>query len=101
MTKSGIAVLAGLALCWMPLTAVQAQMTVDVSKITCDQFRTYKVANPNYIAIWIDGFYSSKRDSTLVDVTSFKDNFDKLNQYCITHLNEPVMQAAETLFVKR
>jgi hypothetical protein len=58
----------------------------------------YKVANPNYIAIWIDGFYSSKQDRTVVDVESFKDKFEKLNDYCITHLNVPVMQAAKVLF---
>jgi len=30
---------------------------VDVSKITCDQFATYKIANPEYIAIWLNGYY--------------------------------------------
>jgi acid stress chaperone HdeB len=84
----------------MLATTAQAQMTIDVSKITCDQFRTYKVTNPNYIAIWIDGFYSSKRDSTVVDVQSFKNNFEKLNDYCITHLKMPVMDAAKALFGK-
>jgi acid stress chaperone HdeB len=35
----------------------RAQVMVDVSKITCDQFATYKIANPEYIAIWLNGYY--------------------------------------------
>jgi hypothetical protein len=34
--------------------AAEAQVVVDVSKITCDQFATYKVGNPEYIAIWLE-----------------------------------------------
>lgn len=75
-------------------------MTIDVAKITCDQFRSYKIANPNYIAIWIDGFHSAKQNSTTVDVGALKDKYGKLNDYCITHLNVPVMEAAQTLFGK-
>jgi hypothetical protein len=77
-----------------------AQMTIDVAKITCDQFRMYKVANPNYIAIWIAGYYGGKRDSTIVEVEALKDAFDKVNDYCITHLDMPVMQAARTVLGK-
>ena len=77
-----------------------AQMTIDVAKITCDQFRTYKVANPNYIALWIAGYYGGKQDSTIVEVQALKDTFDKVNEYCITHLDVPVMQAARTVLGK-
>jgi acid stress chaperone HdeB len=100
MKNSAISVVAILALCCMTVTVAQAQLTIDVSKITCDQFRTYKVANPNYIAIWLHAYYSSKRDNTVVEVQSFKDDFDKLNEYCITRLSVPVMDAAKTLFAK-
>ena len=100
MRKSAITCLAIVSACYVTARAAHAQMTIDVSKITCEQFRTYKVANPNYIAIWLDGYYSSKRDSTIVEVQSFKDNFEKLNDYCITHLKEPVMEAAKALLTK-
>ena len=35
----------------------RAQVMVDVSKITCDQFVTYKIVNPEYLAIWLSGYY--------------------------------------------
>src|SRR5262249_54423380 len=39
----------------------RAQVMVDVSKITCDQFATYKITNPEYIAIWLGGYYHGTR----------------------------------------
>src|SRR3974390_165799 len=100
MRKFAITCVAIVSACCVTARAAHAQMTIDVSKITCEQFRTYKVANPNYIAIWLDGYYSSKRDSTIVEVQSFKDNFEKLKDYCITNLKEPVMEAAKALLTK-
>jgi HdeA/HdeB family len=32
-----------------------AQVTVDVSKITCDELVKYEIADPKLIAIWISG----------------------------------------------
>ena len=42
-----------------PLCSVnaRAQVVIDVSKITCDQFATYKIENPKYIVIWLSGYY--------------------------------------------
>ena len=45
-----------LAVLFASVTAhAQAQVTVDVSKITCDQFVEYKIADPKQIATWING----------------------------------------------
>jgi acid stress chaperone HdeB len=35
-----------------------AQVTVDVAKITCDQFTLYKITDPQNIAIWLSGYLS-------------------------------------------
>jgi hypothetical protein len=44
---------------------VAAQVTLDVAKITCEQFATSSVANPDRIAIWLNGFFHGKRGDTL------------------------------------
>jgi acid stress chaperone HdeB len=75
----------------------QAQVTIDVSKITCRQFILYEVTKPEYIAIWIHGYYSGKHDSTLVEVQQLKANADRVEKYCREHLDETVMRAAATL----
>ena len=41
-----------------------AQVTVDVAKITCEQYVLYKIADPREIAMWLSGFYNGKRNNT-------------------------------------
>ena len=78
----------------------RAQVTIDVSKITCDQYVGYKVTNPQNIAIWLSGYYSGKRDSTVVDTQALMANAKKVRDYCIRNPQTPVMRAVETLIVK-
>ena len=78
----------------------RAQVTIDVAKITCDQYVGYKVTNPQNIAIWLSGYYGGKRDSTLVDTQALTANAKKVRDYCIRNPQTPVMRAVETLFEK-
>ena len=78
-------------------TQAQAQVTIDVSKITCAQFRSYSITDPNNIALWLSGYYNGKRANTIINVESFKTNFEKLKDYCVTHPTTPVMDAAEAV----
>jgi hypothetical protein len=48
-------------------SAAQAQVTVDVSKITCEQFVGYKITNPRNISMWLSGYYNGKRGNTMLD----------------------------------
>jgi hypothetical protein len=93
------AILVGLVLPAMSAPLAHAQVTIDVAKITCIQFATYKVANPQDIALWLSGYYTGKRGGdTLVDPLTLKANSDKVVAYCLQHPDTPVMQAVETLF---
>jgi hypothetical protein len=80
--------------------AAQAQVTVDVAKISCEQFRGYEITNPNNIALWLSGYYSGKRGSTIVNVQVFKENLQKVKDYCITNRKVTVMQAVEEILGK-
>jgi hypothetical protein len=82
------------------VTSAEAQMTLDVSKITCDQYVHSKIANPNYIAAWMSGYYSAKRSQHLIDPQALHDKVGKLEQYCYEEKNfkVTVMQAVERLF---
>ena len=74
----------------------QAQVTIDVSKITCEQFLQSKVANPRTIGVWLSGFYAGKRNTTVVDTQSVERSADKVARYCETNKNTGLMQAVET-----
>ncbi len=72
-----------------------AQVTVDVSKITCWQFITYKVTNPKYIAVWVSGYHHGKRGDTVLDTQQLLANAEKLEEYCAKNPDVPMMEAAE------
>jgi acid stress chaperone HdeB len=75
--------------------AARAQVSVDVAKITCDQFLLFKVADPRDISIWLSGYYGGKRSNTTIDMQRFKDYSDKLRTYCRGNLTMPIMEAAQ------
>ena len=78
----------------------RAQVTLDVAKISCEQFTGYKITNPQNIAVWLSGYYNGKRDNTVLDTQNLVTNAKKLRDYCIRNPQTPVMHAVETLFDK-
>jgi hypothetical protein len=65
------------------LTGAQAQTTVDVTKITCDQFLRLTVASPDTIAIWLNGYYHGTQNKALVDVQQLKSQSQDMMSYCL------------------
>ena len=99
MTKSLLAV-PGLIFTLVAVPA-QAQVTLDISKVTCDQFAGYKITDPQNIAIWLSGYYNGKRGNTVIDTQALAENVKKLEYYCVSHPHVPVMKAVETLLFKK
>ena len=80
----------------------RAQVTLDLSKVTCDQFLGYKITDPQNIAIWLSGYYNGMSGNTVVDTQGLETNFKKLRDFCFRNPATPVMEATKTLFhVKR
>jgi acid stress chaperone HdeB len=77
---------------------VHAQVTIDIAKITCDQYVGYKITDPQNISIWLSGYYNGKRGNTIVDTQGFNANAKKLQDFCFRNPATPVMQAVEELF---
>jgi len=75
-----------------------AQVTLDLAKVTCDQWSGYKITNPQNIALWLSGYYNGKRGNTVIDTQGLAAENQKLRDFCITNPRMPVMQAAEKLF---
>jgi acid stress chaperone HdeB len=78
--------------------AARAQVTLDVSKITCEQYTSHKITNPQNIAIWLSGYYHGKRDDTTLEPQTLIANAKKVRDYCFRNRQALVMQAVETLF---
>ena len=87
--------LTGFSFAALLISAAHAQVSIDVSKITCEQMRS-KVTNPLAVALWLNGYYAGKRNDTTIDVISLDRNAEKVSEYCMANLDATLMKAIET-----
>src|SRR5919206_499580 len=78
---------------------VHAQVMLDLSKVTCDQWAGYKITNPQNIALWLSGYYNAKRGNTVIDTQELEADTKKLRDFCITNPQMPVMQAVKKVII--
>ena len=78
----------------------QAQVSVDVSTITCDQVGHN--VQPLNLAAWLSGYYHAKRNNRILDVQAFEENMNKVQKYCYDEKNfkVPIVEAVETVLGK-
>ena len=88
----------GLVLALVAVPVAQAQVTIDMAKINCEQFLGYKIINPNDISMWLSGYYNAQRGNTIIDTETLAAQKRELQDYCLQNLKVPIMQAIEKLF---
>jgi acid stress chaperone HdeB len=87
-------VLAGLVLSALGSVPAPAQTSIDIAKITCEQFILQQVTNPRNVIIWLSGYYA-KRGDTVIQVQQFEENANKVTDACRANLKATVMEAFE------
>ena len=87
-------VLAVLFLAALGSAPAPAQTSIDIAKITCEQFILQQVTNPRNVVIWLSGYYA-KRGDTVVQVQQFEENANKVTEACRANLKGTVMEAFE------
>jgi acid stress chaperone HdeB len=80
-----------------PVPIAQAQVTLDVSKLTCGKLLSYKFTTAEKIGAWVSGYHNGKRGNTSLDTHGLIDNAKKLRNYCIRNSQTLVMDAVETV----
>ncbi|MFZ2080149.1 MAG: HdeA/HdeB family chaperone, partial [Xanthobacteraceae bacterium] len=75
----------------------QAQVTVDVSKITCEEYLTDTITFSQYVVMWLSGYYNGKRNNTIIEPDAVKKNEQKVNLYCYQHRETTVMDAVKNV----
>ena len=81
----------------LTVPSARAEITIDVSKLTCKELMLDTITVPDNIAYWLSGFYNGKRGNTVVDLGGLRDYVNGVEQYCIRNQDVPVMKAAETV----
>ena len=82
---------------FMQTTAPQAQVTVDVSKLTCEQFVLEKPVPSKYVVLWLSGYYNGKRNNTIIEPEAMDKNDEKVDFYCNFHREMTVMDAVKNV----
>jgi hypothetical protein len=75
------------------VSGAHAQVSIDVSKITCEQMS--KSSNPLAVELWLSGYYAGKRNDPTIDVVAVNQNADKVAEYCKSNPNDALMKAVE------
>lgn len=88
---------AGLTITILSAAPAYSQVSLDMSKVTCDQYVHHKVGNARTIAAWLSGYYHGKSGSQTVDFSQMETAAEKLQTFCYEQKNWtiPVMQAIE------
>jgi acid stress chaperone HdeB len=83
---------------FVQIPAPQAQVTVDVVKITCEQLLMAALSfTSRDVVLWISGYYHGKHDNTIIEPDAIKRDADKLNNYCFEHGATTVMDALKNM----
>ena len=83
---------------FVSIPTMQAQVTVDVVKITCEQLLTQALPwTSRDIVLWLSGYYHGKHDNTIIEPDAIKRDADKLNTYCFQHGATTVMDALKNM----
>jgi hypothetical protein len=60
----------------------KAQVMIEMSEITCKQFSDYDADTQDFIGNWMRGYFSSKKNLTVVESRYVKRNTEKIARYC-------------------
>ena len=80
------------------MPTMQAQETVDVAKITCQQVILEQLAPPTHdIVMWLNGYYSGKRNNMIINFQTIKNDEEKVRLYCYHNLEMTVLDAIKNV----
>ena len=83
---------------FVQIPTMQAQETVDVAKITCQQILKEELASPTHdIVLWLGGYYNGKRNSTIINLRTINDDEKKVRLYCYKNLDTTVLDAIKNV----
>ena len=96
-TVKGRLLLTGALFLFAQIIPAQAQVMVDVAKITCEEYFFDKITFSQYVVMWLSGYYNGKRNNTIIDPETIKKDEAKVNAYCFQHRETTVMDAVKNV----
>jgi hypothetical protein len=82
----------------MLMPTMQAQETLDLAKVTCQQLMGEKLLSPSRdVVLLLTGYYHGKRDNTIIEPQTIKKEEEKVETYCFQHGETTVMDAVKNV----
>ena len=78
----------------VPVVA-NAQLTIDMGKITCDQYLAMPPAQSDNFSAWMSGWFSYQNRRTFVDILLHQKNIAIVKDWCKYHPTESVMSGLQ------
>jgi hypothetical protein len=96
----------GLAVGWLVLGSMaapatsQAQIAVDMSKLTCGQYLAMSPDQSRIYAAWMSGWFNQKMGYTYINLEAYARNVENVKAWCGTNPGELVMTGLQRATVK-
>jgi acid stress chaperone HdeB len=86
------------ALLIVGLTPATNASSIDLSRMTCQDFLDTNKDESRIILAWLDGYYKNEQDPPVIDFDTLTASFKKLNEYCAGEPTARLITAADELF---
>jgi len=74
-----------------------AQVTIDMSEVTCKQFVEFDVDTKAFVGNWLRGYLSATKNLSTIDSRYVQRNTQKVLAYCKKKPNESLMGVGEKI----
>jgi len=78
----------------LPVVA-NAQLTIDMGKITCGQYLAMPPSQSDNFSAWMSGWFSYQNRRTFVDILLHQKNIASVKAWCQYHQSESVMSGLQ------
>ena len=72
-----------------------AQVTIDLSLITCKQLLAADPERQSVVSAWMAGYFSASNNLNVVDIRYVERNQKVIGTYCKAHKSDTVMNAMQ------
>ncbi len=92
MKKLALSLLAAAA--FVPSTA-NAQLTINMSQITCGQYLAMPPDQAALFQAWMSGWFNQKKGFIYVDLNAYGANIASIKSWCASYPNQTVMSGLQ------
>jgi acid stress chaperone HdeB len=80
---------------WISPSTGNAQLTVDMSSVTCGQYLAMPRDHARDFSAWMSGWFNHKKGFVWVDLVAYEQNIAKVKALCTARPNDTVMSVLE------